>query len=430
MNGQKPNRKTVWSWALYDFANSSFTTLVVTFIYATYFTLEIAENETDGTSQWSVAIAITAFVVAVLSPYLGALADRGGLRKKFLAISTIICVAGSVLLFFPQKGQIGFALAVFVITNIAFEMGNVFYNAYLPDIAPAKQIGRISGYGWGLGYIGGLLCLVAALFGFVQTDTPILGFGTDNGEHIRATNLLVAAWFALFSLPIFFWVKDRKHPRIPNARTLIRQANQQLSSTFLEIFQRYRQVLRFLVARLVYNDGLITVFAFGGIYASTTFGFSTEKVIVFGILLNVSAGLGAFAFGYIDDKLGGRTTIMLSLVGLIGFGLIAVLTRAEMLFWVAGLGAGLLAGPNQSASRSLLGRFTPEGKRNEFYGFFALSGKFTAFLGPLLLGLVVQATGSQRWGMATVILFFVAGLILLLRVNEKDGMRNVLAFKE
>ncbi len=430
MNGQKPNRKTVWSWALYDFANSSFTTLVVTFIYATYFTLEIAENETDGTSQWSVAIAITAFVVAVLSPYLGALADRGGLRKKFLATSTIICVAGSVLLFFPQKGQIGFALAVFVITNIAFEMGNVFYNAYLPDIAPAKQIGRISGYGWGLGYIGGLLCLVAALFGFVQTDTPILGFGTDNGEHIRATNLLVAAWFALFSLPIFFWVKDRKHPRIPNARTLIRQANQQLSSTFLEIFQRYRQVLRFLVARLVYNDGLITVFAFGGIYASTTFGFSTEKVIVFGILLNVSAGLGAFAFGFIDDKLGGRTTIMLSLVGLIGFGLIAVLTRAEMLFWVAGLGAGLLAGPNQSASRSLLGRFTPEGKRNEFYGFFALSGKFTAFLGPLLLGLVVQATGSQRWGMATVILFFVAGLILLLRVNEKDGIRNVLAFKE
>ncbi|MCY4675250.1 MAG: MFS transporter [Bacteroidetes bacterium] len=430
MNGQKPSRKTVWSWALYDFANSSFTTLVVTFIYATYFTFEIAENETDGTSQWSVAIAITAFVVAVLSPYLGALADRGGLRKKFLVVSTIICVAGSVLLFFPQKGQVGFALAVFVITNIAFEMGNVFYNAYLPDIAPVKQIGRISGYGWGLGYIGGLLCLVAALFGFVQTDTPILGFGTDNGEHIRATNLLVAAWFALFSLPIFFWVKDKKHPRIPNARTLIRQANQQLSSTFLEIFQRYRQVLRFLVARLVYNDGLITVFAFGGIYASTTFGFSTEKVIVFGILLNVSAGLGAFAFGYIDDKLGGRTTIMLSLVGLIGFGLIAVLTRAEMLFWVAGLGAGLLAGPNQSASRSLLGRFTPEGKRNEFYGFFALSGKFTAFLGPLLLGLVVQATGSQRWGMATVILFFVAGLILLLRVNEKDGIRNVLAFKE
>ena len=430
MNGQKPNRKTVWSWALYDFANSSFTTLVVTFIYATYFTLEIAENETDGTSHWSVAIAITAFVVAVLSPYLGALADRGGLRKKFLVISTIICVAGSILLFFPQKGQVGFALAVFVITNIAFEMGNVFYNAYLPDIAPAKQIGRISGYGWGLGYVGGLLCLVAALFGFVQTDTPILGFGTDNGEHIRATNLLVAAWFALFSVPIFFWVKDRKHPRIPNARTLIRQANQQLSSTFLEIFQRYRQVLRFLVARLVYNDGLITVFAFGGIYASTTFGFSTEKVIVFGILLNVSAGLGAFAFGYVDDKLGGRTTIVLSLVGLIGFGLIAVLTRAEMLFWVAGLGAGLLAGPNQSASRSLLGRFTPEGKRNEFYGFFALSGKFTAFLGPLLLGLVVQATGSQRWGMATVILFFVAGLILLLRVNEKDGMRNVLAFKE
>lgn len=430
MNGQKPNRKTIWSWALYDFANSSFTTLTVTFIYATYFTLGIAENETEGTRQWSTAIAITALVVAVLSPYLGALADRGGLRKRFLATSTIICVAGSVLLFFPQEGQVGFALAVFVITNIAFEMGNVFYNAYLPDIAPAEQIGRISGYGWGLGYIGGLLCLVAALFGFVQTDTPILGFGTDNGENIRATSLLVAAWFALFSLPIFFWVKNKNPQPLPKAKTLIRQANQQLASTFLEISHRYRQVLRFLVARLVYNDGLITVFAFGGIYASTTFGFTTEKVIVFGIALNIAAGLGALAFGYIDDKLGGRTTIMLSLVGLIGFALIAVLARMEIWFWVAGLGAGLLAGPNQSASRSLLGRFTPEGKRNEFYGFFALSGKFTAFLGPLLLGLVVQATSSQRLGMATVIFFFAAGLILLLRVNEKDGIHNVRALEE
>ncbi len=430
MNGQKPNRKTIWSWALYDFANSSFTTLTVTFIYATYFTLGIAENETEGTRQWSTAIAITALVVAVLSPYLGALADRGGLRKRFLATSTIICVAGSVLLFFPQEGQVGFALAVFVITNIAFEMGNVFYNAYLPDIAPAEQIGRISGYGWGLGYIGGLLCLVAALFGFVQTDTPILGFGTDNGENIRATSLLVAAWFALFSLPIFFWVKNKNPQPLPKAKTLIRQANQQLVSTFLEISHRYRQVLRFLVARLVYNDGLITVFAFGGIYASTTFGFTTEKVIVFGIALNIAAGLGALAFGYIDDKLGGRTTIILSLVGLIGFALIAVLARMEIWFWVAGLGAGLLAGPNQSASRSLLGRFTPEGKRNEFYGFFALSGKFTAFLGPLLLGLVVQATSSQRLGMATVIFFFAAGLILLLRVNEKDGIHNVRALEE
>ena len=430
MNGQKNSRKTIWSWALYDFANSSFTTLTVTFIYATYFTLGIAENETEGTRQWSTAIAITAFVVAVLSPYLGALADRGGLRKHFLATSTIICVAGSILLFFPQEGQVRFALAVFVITNIAFEMGNVFYNAYLPDIAPAEQIGRISGYGWGLGYVGGLLCLVAALFGFVQTDTPILGFGTDNGENIRATNLLVAAWFALFSLPIFFLVKNKSHQPVPDVRTLIGQANQQLVSTFLDISRRFRQVLRFLVARLVYNDGLITVFAFGGIYASTTFGFSTEKVIVFGITLNIAAGLGALAFGYIDDKLGGRTTIILSLVGLIGFGLTAVLARMEILFWIAGLGAGLLAGPNQSASRSLLGRFTPEGKRNEFYGFFALSGKFTAFLGPLLLGLVVQATGSQRWGMATVIFFFAAGLILLLRVNEKDGIRNVLELEE
>ena len=416
------NRKSIWSWACYDFANSAFTTLVVTFIYATYFTQAIADNETDGTSQWAWAVTITGIVVALLSPYLGALADRGGLRRRFLLFFTAVCVAGSSALYFPLEGQVLLALVVFTIANIAFEMGNVFYNAYLPDLAPREQIGRISGYGWGLGYLGGLCCLVIALFGLVQTETPLFGFGTETGQNIRATNLLVAVWYGVFALPLFIWVKDKRSGPLPSASTLVREANAQLVSTFREIRRRYRQVLRFLIARLVYNDGLITVFAFGGIYASTTFGFATEDVIIFGIALNVAAGLGAFVFGHIDDWLGGRTTIVLSLLGLFGFALLAVLTPSETWFWVAGLGAGTLAGPNQAASRSLLGRFVPEEKQNEFYGFFALSGKFTAFLGPALLGIVVQMTGSQRWGMATILVFFVVGLALLFRVDEAKGI--------
>ncbi len=415
-------RRALWSWACYDFANSAFTTLVVTFIYATYFTQAIAENETDGTSQWAWAVTITGIVVALLSPYLGALADRGGLRRRFLLLFTVICVAGSVALFFPLEGQVLFALIVFTITNIAFEMGNVFYNAYLPDLASQEQIGRVSGYGWGLGYIGGLCCLVVALLGLVQTENPLFGFGTEAGENIRATNLLVAVWYGLFALPLFIWVKEKRSGTLPGAAQLVREANAQLVSTFREIRRRYRQVLRFLIARLVYNDGLITVFAFGGIYASTTFGFTTEDVIIFGIALNVAAGLGAFVFGHVDDWLGGRTTIALSLAGLFGFGLLAVLTPSETWFWVAGLGAGTLAGPNQAASRSLLGRFVPEEKQNEFYGFFALSGKFTAFLGPALLGIVVQVTDSPRWGMATILIFFAIGLVLLFRVDEAQGL--------
>ena len=221
------DKKAVAAWSFYDFANSAFTTLVVTFIYATYFTKGIAENETVGTTQWSIAVTITAFIVALLSPYMGALADRGGYRRRFLLASTVVGVLGSVALFFPQQGQVLLALTIFTIANVAFEMGMVFYNAYLPDIAPPDKIGRVSGYGWGLGYIGGLLCLVIALFAFVQTETPLFGFSTENAENVRATNLLVAVWYALFALPIFIWVKDRPAPPLPKGENIIRMATGQ-----------------------------------------------------------------------------------------------------------------------------------------------------------------------------------------------------------
>ncbi len=421
MNAGRP-RGSVTAWALYDFANSAFTTLIVTFIYATYFTRSIAENETLGTTQWAWAITITALVVAVLSPYLGAIADRYNVRHRLLLLSTIAAIAGSALLYLPGKGQVLLALVIFTLANIAFEVACVFYNAYLPDLAPKDKIGRVSGFGWGLGYIGGLLCLVVALFGFVQTDSPILGFSTEGGAHIRATNLLVAVWYGLFAIPIFLVVPHRKAARVPDVRRVVREANAQLYDTFTEIRSRYKSLLRFLVARLVYNDGLVTLFAFGGVYAVGTFGFNTEEVIIFGIALNVTAGLGAFLFGFIDDRLGGKAAIRLSLFGLIVFGTAGILAPSATWFWVAGLGAGLMVGPNQSASRSLMGRFVPRAKQTEFFGFFAFSGKATSFLGPLLLGQVTLLAHSQRAGMATILAFFLVGLWLLGRVSEKDGI--------
>ena len=414
--------RTVTAWAFYDFANSAFTTLIVTFIYATYFTQGIAENATLGTSQWALAVTVTAIAVAVLSPYLGAIADQYGLRQQFLLVSTAVAIAGSVLLFFPGEGQVLVALVIFTIANIAFEMSNVFYNAYLPDIAAQGQLGRVSGFGWGLGYAGGLLCLVAALFGLVQAEPPILGFSTADGEHIRATNLLVAAWYAVFAIPLFLCVRGRQPRRVEILRSVVRRANAQLRSTFGDIRARYTHLLRFLVARLVYNDGLITLFAFGGIYAAGTFGFSTEDVIIFGIALNVTAGLGALLFGFLDDRIGGKATTLVSLGGLIAFGTLGILAPDAAWFWVAGLGAGMMVGPNQSASRSLMGRFVPPEKKNEFFGFYAFSGKATSFLGPLLLGQVTLWTGSQRAGMATIIVFFVIGMVLLFRVHEHEGV--------
>lgn len=417
-------RRTVFAWASYDFANSAFTTLVVTFIYSTYFSsTSFAGDATTGTVLWSRAITISALVVALLSPYLGAIADRGGYRKRFLGICTTICIAGTVALFFPQPGQLTLALIVFVIANIAFELGNVFYNAFLPDIAPRDKIGRVSGYGWSLGYAGGLICMAAALFLLVQPADPAFGFSRDLGENVRATNLLVAAWFLVFALPLFFFVPEEKRPSGESLQQIIRSANAQFVSTFHEL-RRYRQIFRLLVARLVYNDGLVTIFAFGGIYANAEFGFTFEEVLVFGIVINVCAGLGAFSLGFLDDRIGGKRTVLITLAGLTVAGVIAVTAQGRLMFWVAAVMIGLLVGPNQSASRSLMGRFVPDAKENEFYGFFAFSGKFTSFLGPLFLGLILGATGSHRLGVASVILFFVVGGLLLMRIDEQEGVQT------
>ena len=415
------SRSPVWAWATYDFANSAFTTLVVTFVYAAFFAKGIAPDETTGTDLWSTGITISALVVAFLSPFMGAMADRGGYRKRYLGIATIVCILATFALFFPQKGDVWMALGIFIVANVAFEMANVFYNAFLPDIAPPERIGRVSGYGWALGYIGGLLCLVAGLFLFVQPDPPMFGLNADTDAQFRATNLLVATWFALFSIPMFLLVKDEKVENPPPASQLIREAKDDLVRVFSEI-KKYRQVFRLLVARLIYNDGLITIFGFGGLYATVVFDFTLDDVIVFGIALNLAAGFGAWVMGHLDDKLGGKTTILISIVGLIAATLLAVFTRSVTWFWVAGIGVGLLAGPNQSASRSLLGRFTPEMKENEFYGFFAFSGKLTAFLGPFLLGKMTLLFDSMRVGIVVVVLLFVVGGILLMRVDEQEGV--------
>lgn len=414
------SRRIIGAWALYDFASSPFTTLVVTFVYATYFERAIAPANT-GTEQWSLAVTVSALIVAIVSPYLGALADRGGHRKLFLGGATAGCVVFTSALFFPTTGDVLWALGLFVVANVAFEVGYVFYNAFLPEIATSDRLGRVSGYGWGLGYIGGLLCLAVALVGFVMPETPWFGLTKAAGLNVRATNLLVAAWYAIFALPLFLWVPEPRRTTLPSAGKLIRSTNRQLVATFRELRSDYRQIFRLLLARLIYNDGIITIFFFGGLYASRTFGFDTQQVIIFGIGLNVAAGLGALAFGYVDDYLGGKTTILITLAGLSGATILAAATSNLVLFWIAGLIIGLLSGPNQSASRSLLGRFIPPEKENEFYGFFAFSGKATSFLGPFLFGQMTAAFGTQRAGVAIVLAFFVLGAGLLLWVDEGEG---------
>ena len=413
------NRKEIWSWCFYDFGNSAFTTLVITFIYSTYFTKAIAVNEIDGTYLWSQAIAITAVVVALLSPLLGAVADQGGYRKIFLILATYISIVATVLLFLPQKGEVLFALGLVVIANVAFELGCVFYNTYLPEIVIQGKIGRISGYGWGFGYLGGLLAMLLAMVGFVSPDVPWFGLNPETGAHIRGTNLVVAIWFFIFTLPAILFLKDKKKDTKPMKGNILFNSFQQLKATFHDI-KIYKNTIRFLISRLIYNDGLVTIFAFGAIYASGTFGFTFNEIMIFGIVLNIAAGIGAFFMGFIDDIIGGKLTIQISLIGLMLAVIIAVLANTKFLFWVSGILVGLFAGPNQSASRSLMGRLTPPDKINEFYGFFAFSGKLTSFLGPMLLGIFTKVFASQRFGVATVFIFFIIGFLLLRDVNEQD----------
>jgi UMF1 family MFS transporter len=404
------NKKEVISWSLYDFANQPFTTIIVTFVYGAFFTEYIANDKQTGTLLWSSAIAVTAVVVSVLSPILGALADKGGYRKLFLMFFTWVCAIFSILLYFPEEGDVYFALSLFVVANVAFEMGSVFCNSYLPDLSEKDNIGKISGFGWGLGFVGGLSALFLSLHLFPTLDS----------EGIRRINILVGVWFLIFSIPTFLFVKDRKSEKLQKRHII--NSFKSLKNTFNEVV-KYKIILKFLVARLFFNDGLVTIFSLGGIYAMGTLNFSFDEVLILGIVLNVAAGVGSFVFGYLEDEIGVKNVINISLLVLIFSTLLAYFapetSNPKQMFWVAGVFIGLMVGPNQSCSRSLMAQLTPKEKQNEFFGFFALTGKATSFLGPLLFGIIAKFY-SQQLALWVVILFFIIGLFLFNRINFKQ----------
>jgi UMF1 family MFS transporter len=302
------------------------------------------------------------------------------------------------------------------VASAAFEFTMVFYNAMLPEIAPKSHVGRLSGLGWGLGYVGGLAALALCLVGFVETDTPWFGLSTDAAENVRAIVLLVAAWYAVFSAPLFLFTPDRPSTGLSNTAA-VRAGIGELVNTIRQI-RHYHNILWFLVARMLYTDGLGTLFAFGGIYAAGTFGMDLGQVITFGIALNVTAGLGAAGFAWLDDKVGAKPVIIVSLVAMIGLGTALLVVESLNWFWGLGILLGIFVGPAQSASRSLMARLAPEAIRTEMFGLYAFSGKATGFLGPIVLAAVTTAFDSQRVGMGVIIVFFIVGLLLLLRVRE------------
>lgn len=414
--GSRPVR----AWISYDWAISAFNTLVGTFIYNTYFLRSFAPNENVGTALWSRGVIASAILVALLSPLLGAVADRSGRRRRYLILTTLTCAGFTALLTFVGPGDahaVLKALTIYVVANVAFEMATVLYNAFLPELVDEDSIGRVSGYGWGIGYLGGLVAMVIALVLFIQEGTRFGFLPTADGFHVRATNLLVAAWVVVFALPMFLFVREKRER---TSSVDVRGAFRELRRTAIEV-GRYREIVKFLAARLVYNDGLITVFVFGALYAAGTFDMDESQVLLFGIVLNVVAGIGALGFGFVDDRLGGKKTLLVTLAGLTTATALAVAAPNRTWLWIAGILIGIFVGPNQAVSRSLMGRFVPERHTGEFFGFFAFSGKITSFAGPAILGALSLRYG-QRVGVASLLAFFIVGAAILLTVDEEAGI--------
>jgi len=416
-SGKEPNasRTGLWSWALYDWANSAYWTVIQTFIFPPYFIQEIAADQESGSRLWGTTLGVAGLFIAIGAPFLGAVADQTGRRKPWIGLFTALTILSIGLLWFvePSPDFLWPAMLLIGAGTITFECASVFYNAMLPSLVPQSRVGRWSGWGWSVGYAGGLAGLLLAGLLFLMPEQLPFGLDRDRGGHIRATSLLVAAWYLLFALPLFMFTPD-----VPASGKGLRRAIKDGYGQLLDMIKEvrpYRGIVRFLIALMIYHNGLVALFAFGGIYAAAVFGMSEGEIVTFGLALNVAALLGSAGFGWIDDRIGGKQTILWSLVGLALSMAALLLVESRLLFWIFGLLLGIFVGPAQASSRSYLSRMAPVSLRNQMFGLHALAGKVSAFLGPLVVGLTIDWTGSHRLGMSTILIFIVVGFLLMLK---------------
>ena len=408
-------KKEIWVWCLYDFANSAFTTIIVTVAYSVYFVQVVARGHSPE-AWWGWGYGISMLFIGLISPVLGALADYSGTRKQYLIGFSLLCILATALLVLVKEGDIWLGIGLFALANIGFNGGITFYNAFLKDISRSENMGRISGYGFALGYIGGLISLFL-VYPLIQG-----GLGNENLHLYRLSFPVTAGFFLICAVPAFIYLKERKNSTtsIPNVAywTI---GFRRVMETFHEI-RRFTELFKYFLAYLIYIDGINTVIIFSGIFATKVLGFSPKDLIIFFIVMLVSAALGAYAFGFITDRIGAKRTINLTLMGWIGLIVWAFFISSKAEFYMLGLIAGVALGSNQSASRTLLGLFAPRKKVTEFYGFFSLTGKLAATIGPPIYGVIATATGSQRWAVLSIGVFFIVGFFLLQMVNEKAGI--------
>jgi UMF1 family MFS transporter len=445
-----PPRSAVVSWIFFDWAAQPYFTLITTFVFAPYFATHVASDTANGQALWGFATAAAGLVIALMSPVLGAIADASGRRKPWIAGFGALLVIGSCLMWFGKPGDasvIPALLLAYAIATIGVEFATVFNNAMMPSLVPPDRIGRLSGTGWATGYVGGILSLILVL-GFLAADpgtgrtlfglVPLFGLDPVTHQGDRISGPLTGVWFVVFVLPMFLLTPD--YPAKRRLREALREGLTDLRQTLGELPKR-KSLAAFLLANMVYTDGLVSLFAFGGIYAAGTFGWNTIQIGSFGILLAIAGTFGAWLGGKLDDSLGPKRVITGSMLILL-LSIVAILLvdkdsilfvkvaapepggalfsgAAERAYLLLGCLIGAAGGPLQAASRTLLIRLAPQDRIAQYFGLFALTGKVTSFVGPLLIGVITAVTESQKAGMAVLVLFFLAGLALLARVGEK-----------
>lgn len=413
------------SWCLYDFANSSYTTVIVTVAFSVYFTEVVAGGGAEGSAArlWGWGYSLSMLAVAVAAPVLGAIADHAAVKKRFLAGFTLLCVVATALLYFVERGDVALGLALFALSNIGFNGGMHFYNSFLIDLADRTRIGKLSGYGWALGYVGGLVSLLVVY--------PLVsgGLTESNLATYRLSFPVTAAFFAVASIPAMVYLRERNYgPAAPRVSSYITGGLMRLRTTFAEI-KRFRELLKYFAAYLLYTDAINTIIVFSAIFAAQELGFTPVDLIVYFIIIQITAAGGSLAIGPIMDRVGGKISIAITLVIWTGVAVCAYYVQTKAGFYALGLVAGSVIGANQSASRALLGLFTPHGKNAEFFGFFAAVGKLSAVIGPILYGEIAAATGSQRPAVLSLALFFIAGLVILAFVREQDATKEAEAYE-
>ena len=404
--------KKILNFAFYDFANSAFTTIIITFIFSTYFAKQIAPNPILGQSYWGWTIGLTGIAVAIVGPYLGSIADKKNLSVALLRLFTILCILFTCILWFakPSINYLLFTLVIIALANFFYEISLIFYNSILKNISDSKNLGKSSGFGFGLGYLGGIIVLIICIKLFIDTDFPIFGISKENFENVRATSFVVALWYLIFSLPFLFFSKisiQETHKKEKEGRIIDLIWDKGINN-----------LGKFLIARMLYADGLNAIIVMGGIFAVGVFNLEIKDLLILSVLMNITAFLGSLAGGFFNDKYNSKKLIIFSLIGLILSSAIILYVEKKVLFLLFASINGFFIGPIQSASRVFITKSLNVSNQSTGFGLFALSGKLTSFIGPLLVSSTTYLFNSQRIGFASALILMILGLIILLKVKD------------